>query len=148
MFEISSLVSVIVFSIVLSFNGLLLFPPIGNVTSLEVSHFQKLFEGAAICIHRIAIALQYNMNFFSHSLEFLSVGRALAPVGALPPYLPTLLLTIPCSFHIPNINLHVVSSTLLPLLLCRIEQQLRVSCRVRIRSLSLLCSPSCTCLHL
>lgn len=130
------------------FNGSLLFPPIGNVTSLEVSHFQKLFEGAAICVHRIAIALQYNMYFLCHNLEFLSVGRGVRPVGALPPYLPTLLLTIPYSFHTPNINLHALRSTLLPFLLCRIEQQLRVSCRVRIRSLSLLCSPSCTCLHL
>ena len=33
------------------------------------------------------------MYFFSHSLELFSVGRGASPVGALPPYPPTLLHT-------------------------------------------------------
>ena len=66
-----------------------------------MSHFQKLFEGAAIGVHRIAITLQYYVYFLSHSLELFGVGRGVSPVGALPPYLPLLLLCSLTHFEYP-----------------------------------------------
>ena len=64
----------------------------------------------------IQISLLESVIVFSIIFCLLGVGRGVRPVGALPPYLPTLLLTIPCSFHTPNINLHALRSTLLPFL--------------------------------
>jgi|GEM_PF-4548834 hypothetical protein len=110
------------------------------LASPDVNQFHALNRVPNVCSIK---------KIYFHIVSFiLGVGRGVRPVGALPPYLPTLLLTIHYSFHTPNINLHALRSTLLPFLLCRIVRQLRVSCRVRKCSLSLLCSPSCTCLHL
>lgn len=68
-----------------------------------MSHFQKVFEGTAIGIHRIAITLQYYMYFLSHSW-IVRRGEGRSPVGALPPYLPTQRYTlISYTQHLPSL---------------------------------------------